>query len=88
LRLDGSRPLYSEIWSAKVSAKVKVFAWWLSQEELTTKSNRKRRTLVRDASCQICTCEEETGYHAMVRCTKASTLRQEMRHTWVLPDDK
>jgi hypothetical protein len=85
-RPDGLRPLYTEIWSVKVLAKVKVFAW--SQEGLAKESNRKRRTLVRDASCQVCACEEETGYHATVRCTKASALKQEMRRSWVLPDEK
>jgi hypothetical protein len=55
---------------------------------LSTDSNRKRRTLVRDAMCQICGCGEETGFHATVCCTKAAALRTEMRRVWELPDEE
>jgi hypothetical protein len=76
---DGSRSLYNEIWSAKVPPKVKIFAWRLSQDGLATDSIRKRRTLVHDATCQLCAREEETSFHETVRCSKAVALRMEMR---------
>jgi hypothetical protein len=38
---DGARPLYNEIWSAKVPPKVRIFAWKLSHEGLATDSNWK-----------------------------------------------
>jgi hypothetical protein len=87
-KLDGSRTLYNEIWSTRVLAKVKIFAWRLSQEGLATERNRKKRKLVQDAACQICACEDETGYHATVKCTKVVALRREMRRNWELPDEK
>jgi hypothetical protein len=83
-RPDGSRPVFKEIWAAAAPLKVRMFVWRLSQEALTTQTNRKKQTLERDAVCQICGMEEESGYHAVVRCTKAVALRHEMRRHWSL----
>jgi hypothetical protein len=78
-RLGGSRPMYNEIWKAKVPPKVRVFAWKLSQDGLTTQSKQKRRKVTKDAMCQLCGREDKTEFHAVVRCTKPTTLRHEMR---------
>jgi hypothetical protein len=43
-KLDGSRTLYNEIWSTRVLAKVKIFAWRLSQEGLATDGAYCHRT--------------------------------------------
>jgi hypothetical protein len=86
-REDGCRNLYNEIWLAKVPQKVRIFAWKLSQEGLATQENRKRRTLAKEARCTICGREDESGYHAVLRCTKARALRLELRKQWVLPDE-
>jgi hypothetical protein len=37
--------------------------------------------------CKICGVEEEMGFHAVVNCTKAWALRQEMRRHWSLPEE-
>jgi hypothetical protein len=66
---------------------VRIFSWKLSQEGLATQCNRKRRTLSADATCQICGTEEESGYHAVIRCTKAVALHHEIRSRWLLPDE-
>jgi ribonuclease HI len=86
--MDGSRTLFNEFWSAKVPPKVRIFAWKLAQNGLATNSNRKSRNLIRDATCQICGRAEETGHHAVVCCTKAFALRQEMRRHWLLHDEQ
>jgi hypothetical protein len=65
-RPDGSRSLYKGIWKAKVSPKVRVFTWRLAQEGLATQSNRKKRTLVKEATCQVCGAEDETAYHTVI----------------------
>lgn len=85
---DGNRSLFSKIWSAPVPQKVRVFAWKLSQEGLATQLNRKHRTLTRQGTCTICGMEDETGHHAVVRCTKSRALRQELRKSWLLPDEE
>jgi 5-methylcytosine-specific restriction endonuclease McrA len=84
---EGSRSLYNEIWKAKVPPKVRIFSWRLSQDGLATQCNRKRRTLADDAVCQLCGREDETGYHAVVSCTKSRALRHEMIRHWLLPDE-
>jgi hypothetical protein len=84
---DGSRSLYMALWSAKVLPKVRLFAWKLSKEGLLTQDNRKRCTLVKQDTCTICEREAETGYHAVVRCSKAKALRAEMRRHWLLPNE-
>jgi hypothetical protein len=83
--VDGSWSLYKALWSAKVPPKVRLFAWKLSEEGLATQDNRKRCTLVRNDIYNICGMEKETGYHAVVRCSKATALRAEMRRHWTLP---
>jgi hypothetical protein len=40
------------------------------------------------AGCTICGKEDESGYHDVVRCTKAIELRYEMRKYWLLPVEK
>jgi hypothetical protein len=67
-----------------VPPKVRVFAWCLSQDTLETQTNRKNRTLERDAVCQLCGREEESAYHAVVKCTKTVALRHEVRRLWSL----
>jgi hypothetical protein len=88
LRLDGSRSLYNEIWKAKVPPKVRVFAWKLSQDGWAKQSNKHRRTLTKDAICQLCGKEDGTGYPTVVRCTKPTTLRHVMRRHCMLPDEE
>jgi hypothetical protein len=85
---DGSRALYKEVWSAKVPPKVRIFAWMLLHDGLAMQCNRMKRMLMDDATCLVCGTEEETTFHAVVRCTKAMALRNEMRRHWSLPDEK
>jgi hypothetical protein len=77
----GQRSLYMQVWSADFPPKVHVFAWRLAQEGLATQENRKMRKLCKAATCQICGMENETGFHAVVRCTKSVA----MRSVWLLP---
>jgi hypothetical protein len=87
-RADGSRPVFKCIWSANVPPKVRVFAWRLAREGLATQTNRKCRGLEREALCQICGSEDESGYHAVVRCSRATALRYELRNIWHLPEER
>jgi hypothetical protein len=84
-RMDGSRPMLADIWRAKVPVKVRIFARHLVQEGLATQVNRRARKLEKEAKCQICGKEDETGRHAVVRCSKAKALRMELRNYWGLP---
>jgi 5-methylcytosine-specific restriction endonuclease McrA len=75
---DGSRSLYNEIWMAQVPPKVHIFAWKPTLEGLATQCNRKKCTLIDDAMCHICGRGEESGFHAVVQCTKARALHHEL----------
>jgi hypothetical protein len=86
-RIDGTRPLYADIWKAKVPAKVRIFVWPLAQEGLATQVKRARK-LETEAKCQLCGKEEETDHHAVVQCDKAKMLRSEMRKHWILPEER
>jgi hypothetical protein len=87
-RSDGSRLLYGEIWSANAPSKVQIFAWRLAQDGLATQANRMKRRMEKVATCQICGREDESGHHAVIRCTKAAALRREMRKVWRLQDEE
>jgi hypothetical protein len=43
--------------------------------------------MAKEARCTICGREDESGYHAVLRCTKARALRLELSKQWVLPDE-
>jgi hypothetical protein len=45
-------------------------------------------TLVKVATCSICGREDESGFHAMIRCTKTRALRYELRKHWLLPEEE
>jgi hypothetical protein len=86
-RPEGNKPIYNDIWKATVPPKVRVFAWRLSQDSLATQTNRKTKTLEKDAICQLCGMEEESSYHAVVRCMKAVALQHEICKHWSLPGE-
>jgi hypothetical protein len=67
---------------------VHIFAWKLAVDGLATQDKRKWRGLVPSDLCDICGNGVETGHHAMITCTKARALWQEMRKEWQLPDDE
>jgi hypothetical protein len=85
---DGSRSLFKQIWSANLPPKVRIFAWKLMHEGLATQLNRERCTLAKDATCEICGREDESAYHAVIRCTKPFALRWALRQQWELPEEK
>jgi hypothetical protein len=87
MRADGCKPIFNEVWLVSVPPKVRIFGWRLSQEGFATQANRKKRTLTKDATCQVYGMEEETGYHATVWCIKVVALRHKMRNCWTLPDE-
>jgi hypothetical protein len=87
VRSDGFRSIYKEVWNAKVPQKIRIFAWKLAKEGLASQVNQRSHTLVKTGMCTICGKEDETRYHAVVRCSKAKALRWELRKHWVLPGE-
>jgi hypothetical protein len=75
---SGVRPMYWEIWRARVPPKVCIFAWKVSQNCLATQENRRNRALVDWAICMLCGKMEETVHHTLIRCPKAASLWKKM----------
>ncbi|KAF8719583.1 hypothetical protein HU200_024322 [Digitaria exilis] len=85
---EGERKLWENLWSTPVPEKVKIFAWRLANDGLATLQNRKRRNLEQNSTCRVCGSDEEGAFHAVVSCTKAKALREELRKEWALVPEK
>jgi hypothetical protein len=64
---------------------VKIFGWRVACDNLATMKNKFKRTLAIVSTCTLYGTEEESCFHAVVKCTKARALRLEMRNHWQLP---
>lgn len=80
-----NRSIWDFIWKTKVPEKVRILAWRVATKTLSTKENKWKRTLELDNICNICGRETEDEYHAVIQCTKARALREELRKQWDLP---
>jgi hypothetical protein len=85
--MNGDRGLWKTIWASKAPPKVKIFTWKLATNSLAVQVNRSMRLHNVLAVCSICGLEDETGYHATMKCTKALQLRQALSKIWLLPSE-
>ncbi|CAN6302143.1 unnamed protein product [Urochloa humidicola] len=86
---DRGRHCWSNLWSTPVPQKIKIFGWRLANNGLATLQNRKRRRMEIDSTCRICGREEEDEFHAVISCTKAKALRDELRKDWdLVPENR
>ena len=76
---DGSRKLWSRIWSGKVPPKVNVFIWKLARDILPTQRAKNIIHLAANDIYPLCNREPGASYHATVTCPRAPGLRQAMR---------
>lgn len=79
--------MWSNIWSSPVPQKIRIFAWRLAKDALAMRKNKFRRTLEASGTCVICGQGDEDGHHAVVMCTTARALQEEMRKIWELPPE-
>jgi ribonuclease HI len=86
--LNGDRGLWKTIWNSNVPPEVKIFTWKLATNSLAVQVNRSRRLPRVLPTCSICGVEDETSYHATMRCTKARALRQGLELVWKLPPEE
>ncbi|GJN34978.1 hypothetical protein PR202_gb23697 [Eleusine coracana subsp. coracana] len=87
-RICGASNLVVLFFYFSVPEKVRIFAWRLAREGLATQKKRCSRTLATHATYQLFGQADEDGHHAVVVCTKARALREEMRKRWELPEEK
>jgi hypothetical protein len=83
----GDRKIWSIIWKAHVHQKLRVFAWKTATDSLGVITNVHQRITRVSLICGICGREEEDAHHALVRCTLARALREEIRSHWTLPSE-
>src|SRR5204862_4976444 len=72
----------------KSSAKGSSLCMEGSHDSLPTVKNKWKRKLETINWCKICGMEEEYNFHVVMSCTKAKTLRSEMRTIWELPPEE
>jgi hypothetical protein len=84
-RPSGDSPEWKMIWQCPVPPKIRIFAWQLANNALATQVNKHRRGIKTPATCLICGMEEESTFHAMMKCPHARGLWDVMRIVWDLP---
>jgi ribonuclease HI len=87
LRPDGARPEWKIIWNCPVPPKVRVLAWKICRNAISTQLNLKRRGMATSGLCPICRCDDEDSFHVFVKCQHARDLWNAMAEVWDLPPD-
>lgn len=67
-------PNWDLIWKCRAPLKVKLFAWLLVRNRLSTKENLLKKTIVQEAICDICNQEDETANHMCFSCPFAQAF--------------
>ncbi|XP_042983190.1 uncharacterized protein LOC122312604 [Carya illinoinensis] len=66
--------VWKSIWKLKTTPSVKQFVWRACNGALPTLANLKRRKIVEESSCFICTQATETSSHALWSCVVAQDV--------------
>lgn len=85
--LGGDRSIWNLVWKAPVPQKIRVFAWRLATDTLAVAEKLNKRIPKVLPTCSVCGMEFEDAHHAMIRCTLARALQDEMRKVWHLPSE-
>jgi hypothetical protein len=71
----GDRAVWKKLWNLPIPPKVRNFLWKLVKNGLPTNENRRYRHLTSDGSCEMCSYKMENGFHAVIDCPHAKSLR-------------
>jgi hypothetical protein len=85
-RPGGERPSWKVIWQCKVLAKVKILAWRICRNAISTQANLARRRMATTDICRLCGTEAEDSFHVFTRCPHAKSLWLAMSEIWVMPN--
>jgi hypothetical protein len=88
MRPDEARPSWNIIWKCEVPAKMKILAWKISRNAISTQVNKAKRGIATTKLCPICGLEDEDSFHVFARCPHAQSLWQAMAEVWPLTQDK
>lgn len=73
-----SSPNWNWIWSCKAPLEVKMFAWLLVRDRLSTKRNLMKKKIVQSETCNICNDGPETASHLCFTCPFARSFWQKL----------
>ena len=73
-RGDVRAPLWKRIWQLNIPEKIRIFAWRLCMNTISTMVNLNRRGIQVDVLCLICKNEEEGVKHAILSCELAKAV--------------
>jgi hypothetical protein len=85
---SGDRTIWDMVWKAAVPPKICVFAWKAATNTLAVMENVHRRLITVPATCTVCGAASEDAHHALVLCTPARALRDQLRQVWALPPER
>jgi hypothetical protein len=83
----GDRKVWDLIWKLNVPPKLRIFAWRAASDSLGVRLNLSRRIHTITPICTICGHAPEDAHNALVSCTLARALREELHMHWSLPDE-
>lgn len=67
-------PLWDAIWKCRAPLKVKLFAWLLVEDSLSTKKNLQKKNIVPTGTCDIYNEGTETTSHFCFLCPFAKSF--------------
>lgn len=72
--IEGDKKHWKNLWSLKVPAKLRNFAWRLARNSVPTEEVRAHRNMAESSVCPICNSAEDTWKHALVQCSMAKCV--------------
>ena len=73
-RGDVRAPLWKRIWQLNIPEKIRIFAWRLCMNAISTMVNLNRRGIQVEVLCLICKKEEEVVEHVILKCELAKVV--------------
>ena len=70
------RKFWKSVWKLKVPRKIKHFLWKSCTNSLPTKENLRKRTIIQENVCHLCSDHLEDVKHALWGCSKVSQVWQ------------
>lgn len=81
-------PNWKFIWDCRTPLKIKLFAWLLVRDRLSTKLNLLKKKIVQTATCDICSTTDETADHLSFSCPFAISFWQALHIQPIINETK
>lgn len=81
---NGNMKQWKKLWSLKVPAKLRNFAWRLATNSVPTEVVRHNRNMAESSVCPICNSAEDTWKHALVQCPMGKKSMGQWDKKWLI----